>query len=282
MSPAFHKDLIVVDQTQLENMTQGELVELAKETNSKAVKAAKQTLLHAGQTGIILIALKDKLGHGKFMKMVEGLTDIGHRTATTYMMIARNYGSVSNLRGVRDAVRFIKDAASEPKEDAPALPIPSTPSTPQSPLPMGAVHQDAEIVEPLTEKETARLAELEAIIENGIRDCPEMFGGTSNTEPLVVDGTKPAPAPPKDEDEFITIRVSKLKDIIAEIDKGFAIIRAQETIIEEAVMAGDVKFVRKGEGIMDVYISAVSNAQCKIGRAIDRLEWNVPQNLRGI
>ena len=209
----FHKDLIVVDQTQLENMTQGELVELAKENNGKAIKAAKQTLIHAGQTGIVLIALKAKIPHGQFLKCVETLTEIPSRTAQTYMSIATKYATVAHLRGVRDAIRYIRESSSTAKRLAAyedpikTLPAPR-PST-------GAVIIDAEIVEPLTEKETARPAELEAIIENGIRDCPEMFDDADDIEPLVVDESKTEPAP-KEKNPIIKYGVSvinKTKDV---------------------------------------------------------------------
>ena len=46
-----HRDLDVCGVEKLQGMTRDELVALVKDTNSKATKAAKQTLLHVGQTG---------------------------------------------------------------------------------------------------------------------------------------------------------------------------------------------------------------------------------------
>jgi hypothetical protein len=167
----FHKDLIVVDHSRLDGMSQGELVELAKDINGKAIKAAKQTLIHAGQTGIVLIALKAKIPHGQFLKYVEHLTEIPARTAQTYMSIATNYATVAHLRGVRDAIRYIRESSGRANRLTAIESLPS-PAPRPSPVP---VILDAEIVEPLTEKESARLAELESRIESCISKAPAMF-----------------------------------------------------------------------------------------------------------
>jgi hypothetical protein len=139
---SFHKDLIVVDHSKLDGMSQSQLVELAKDINGKAIKAAKQTLIHAGQTGIVLLALKEKIPHGQFLKYVESLTEIPARTAQTYMSIAANYATVAHLRGVRDAIRFIREAAGNANRQT-ALESESPPAPRPSPAP---VTIDAEIV----------------------------------------------------------------------------------------------------------------------------------------
>ena len=149
---AFHRDVMIVDAAKLAGMSQSELVALAKETNTIAVKAAKQTLLHAGQTGFVLLAIKDKITHGMFMSSVESLTGIHHRTASNYMNIARHYGNVSNLRGVRDALHFIKDASAQSGRTEDGLSAPDArPTQPTNGLvPARAATIEAETVEPET------------------------------------------------------------------------------------------------------------------------------------
>ena len=110
---AYHKDLEVDMPAQklFFDLTEPELLARIATTNRLAVKTAKQSLVLIGQTGLGLLALKRRLGHGRFMKEVREKTDIEHRTAVNYMRIASNFGNVSNLRGVRDALKFISNAA---------------------------------------------------------------------------------------------------------------------------------------------------------------------------
>lgn len=149
---SFHKDLFVVAQSKLDAMTDSELTALAKETNGKSLQAAKQTLLHVAQTGLVLIAIKEKRGHGNFMSEISIRVGITQRTANNYMAIARHYRNFSNLKNVSDALRYIKAAASTargldeylyPPKIATPSPAPSRPT-----LSLGATYQDAEIVEP--------------------------------------------------------------------------------------------------------------------------------------
>ncbi len=136
-----HSDLVVVDPVKLADMSVADLMALAKETNSRATKAAKQTLVHVGQTGVVLIELKNRLPHGTFMLEVKCRTDIDHRTASNYMLIARHFGNVSNLRGVRDALRYIHDAATTAKRGG-------NPPPPAAPASRPAdIEVEAEIVE---------------------------------------------------------------------------------------------------------------------------------------
>ena len=181
-----HRDLDVCGVEKLQGMTRDELVALVKDTNSKATKAAKQTLLHVGQTGIALIYLKERMGHGKFMRYVECQTGISQRTANNYMAIARHYGNVSNLRGVSDALGYIRKASGNSvnlKEPLPwALPCKATTPTPPT-------YIEAEIAEP--DRPTADEAEDITAQALPAHDDPE-------PDALVVDGTKdrPVPAPP--------------------------------------------------------------------------------------
>jgi hypothetical protein len=170
----FHKDLIVVDHSRLDGMSQGELVELAKDINGKAIKAAKQTLIHAGQTGIVLIALKAKIPHGQFLKYVEHLTEIPPRTAQTYMSIATNYATVAHLRGVRDAIRYIRESSGRANKLT-AIESPPAPAPRPSPVP---VILDAEIVGP-----------------SAPAPAPAPAPQDDEPEPLVVDGEKPQRTP---------------------------------------------------------------------------------------
>jgi hypothetical protein len=145
-----HSDLVVVDPVKLADMAVADLMALAKETNGRATKAAKQTLVHVGQTGVVLIELKNRLPHGNFMIEVKHHLDIDHRTASNYMLIARHFGNVSNLRGVRDALRYISDAARMAKDrESPPPALPTTTVLPEPPAASPRLPQitlDAEIV----------------------------------------------------------------------------------------------------------------------------------------
>lgn len=172
----YHRDLFVVAQSKLDAMTESDLTELVKETNGKSVQAAKQTLLHVAQTGLVLIVLKEKKGHGRFMKEVERLTGIHHRTANNYMAIARQYRNVSKMKNVSDALRYLREVSTRAQRlDEGSSLAPSKPD-----LPLGATYQEAEIVEspsPVT---------IEAeIVESSISDAQD-----DEMEVMVVDGTK--------------------------------------------------------------------------------------------
>jgi hypothetical protein len=178
-----HRDLDVCGVEKLQGMTHDELVALVKDANSKATKAAKQTLLHVGQTGIALIYLKERMGHGKFMRYVECQTGISQRTANNYMAIARHYGNVSNLRGVSDALGYIRKASGNERASLPwALPCKASTPTPPTSI-------EAEIAEP--DRPTADEAKDITAQALPANDDPE-------PDALVVDGSKdrPAPAPP--------------------------------------------------------------------------------------
>jgi len=160
----FHKDLLVVDQSKLDVMSQRELVELAKDINGNAIRSAKQTLMYAGQTGFVLIALKEKIPRGRFLKYVEKLTEIPVRTAQTYMSIAVNYATVAHLGGVRDAIRFIRDASGRAKRLAGQSPAPSPQAT-YAPLVI-----EAEIVESSPEQIDD---EPEVVVVDGVAEATE-------------------------------------------------------------------------------------------------------------
>ena len=181
----WHKDLFPdSDQNKLAGMGVDGLIEVAKSANSKARNTAKQLLLHAGQSGMALIALKEICNHGTFGMHLHAV-GIEPRTAQNYMAIARKYETVSHLRGVTDALKFIKDAtisANKPDEDwtiqGGDFPLdlgqgekPAPPTPRPSPA---AVTIEAEIVpepqheepEPLVVEETSPAAEKK--IEDGI------------------------------------------------------------------------------------------------------------------
>jgi hypothetical protein len=147
----YHKDLESgISASKLHSMTLTELSAHIKESNGKAVKLAKQSLALVGQTGLALIALKEKLGHGRFMREVECQTGIHHRTATNYMKIADQYGNVSNLRGVRDALKYIGNAAkaataADESEFSSTAPLPECLTT--TPAPPLSVIVDADVVD---------------------------------------------------------------------------------------------------------------------------------------
>ena len=119
----WHKDLFPPGgEIKMLGMGENELIETVKRANGEAIKVAKMSLLHMGQAGLALIALKHAAGHGIFKMHLLGL-EIEPRTAQNYMMIARNYETVSHLRGVRDALQYIREAttrasAAQKEQDA--------------------------------------------------------------------------------------------------------------------------------------------------------------------
>jgi hypothetical protein len=163
---------------------------------------AHEGILHMVKAGELLAMLKKKLPHGQFIKMSTRETGLSRSTISRYMQIAANGARVRHLNSGRDAIDLITKLTS-PAPTA-AKRSAQAPASSKVSLPLGAVHLDAEIVEPeaqssppdepLTEKKTARLAELEAVIENATRRPPEVNKG-DEPEPLVVDGTKPESNP---------------------------------------------------------------------------------------
>jgi hypothetical protein len=191
-----HNDINVVGVEKLASMTQTELVGLVKDANSKATKAAKQTLLHVGQTGLALIYLKEKMGHGEFMRSVECITGISQRTANNYMAIARQYGNVSNLRGVSDALRYIREASGRAKEldeRDQARELPSKSITPPAPAPAPV---EVDIVPPSPAHRSPAPLVIDAeLVEPAAASPDEAEPDQDEAEPdaMVVDGTAPPP-----------------------------------------------------------------------------------------
>ena len=185
---------IIVSLTNYQEISLDDLRKDITSENLKARNTAKKSLEHVRTCGEMLIALKGRAPHGTFGFELKGLS-IEQRTANNYMRIASNWKHVSTLdHGVRDALKLLCRAENPiPSPAAPATPPPAPRAT------AAVVIVDAEIVEPdapaevttpqpvdeepetvvvdgtkpeaLTDKETARLTELEAIIEKGQADA---------------------------------------------------------------------------------------------------------------
>ena len=202
----------------------------------KVLKCIETAVSHAATCGEMLIEAKKRVPHGAWTKWIEDNTDLSHRTVSDYMTLGANSQRAANLGSIREALKLIAGEKAEERtrihsetyvpflgEELVAVKAEPSKAAPRQPP---AIILEAEIVEPAPEPQD------------------------DEHEVVVVDGTREAAPAPKDENEFISIRVSDLKQFIADIDKGFALIRFQESNIEEAVDAGKVKFTGNGEAIM--------------------------------
>ena len=130
--------------------------------HDRAIRSAKTTIDHATRCGNMLLAAKEKVQHGDWEQWIDANTTLSSRNAQRYMRIASKASSMTLLdggMGIAEALEMI-----------------STPTTlkvdqvekPRVSRDAASVTIEAEIVEPLTEKESAGLSELEESIENVI------------------------------------------------------------------------------------------------------------------
>jgi hypothetical protein len=198
-----------------------------------AIESGQNAVSAAVECGKLLVIEKEDCDHGEWLEWLQINFKGTPRTAQRFMRLANASASVA-LTGetLTDALASIstpKPPKPAVKHDAVILPRPDARKDRPAPATASrfadSVVIDAEIVqprspssieratrgtldmfrnpapapapqddEPLTEKESAWLAELEAIIENGISEHPEMFkDSTADIETLVVDGVKNEP-----------------------------------------------------------------------------------------
>jgi hypothetical protein len=127
--------------------------------HGRAIRSARTTIDHATRCGEMLIEAKARIQHGQWETWLEDHTQVSLRTSQRYMRLASNTTSVSLLdgdMGIAEALEMISTPTT-PKAAPAVKPKVEKPSV---------VTLEAEILEPLTEKESARLAELEAKIVN--------------------------------------------------------------------------------------------------------------------
>jgi hypothetical protein len=128
--------------------------------HDRAIRSAKTTIDHATRCGNMLLAAKEKVQHGEWEKWVDANTTLSSRNAQRYMRIASKASSMTLLEGGMGI--------------AEALEMISTPTTlkvdpsgkPKISRDAASVTIEAEVVEPMLEKESARPSELEESIEN--------------------------------------------------------------------------------------------------------------------
>lgn len=183
---------VVIRSAAYDSMSTCELKEDIIKENAKAISTAKKSLEHVRNCGEMLIALKEKAGHGQW-KFAPMELKMSQKTISNYMRIASNWQRVAVLdRGLKDALKVLAREESPPSKPSPtsssvrtssppavieAEAKPPASSTPKDALPLGATYEEAEIVElepgnaSLTTAETDRLAELEATIENKLEDA---------------------------------------------------------------------------------------------------------------
>jgi hypothetical protein len=83
-----------------------DLIQEANDHHNLAITAAKNTLVHARDSGIVLLELKERCQHGSLTKMIEdndGGLNMSMRTAQRYMQIAREYDSIVEEMGASRA-----------------------------------------------------------------------------------------------------------------------------------------------------------------------------------
>jgi len=76
-----------------------ELLQEANEHHNLAVKSAKASLIHARDAGELLVALKSKIKHGAFEKLIEEHGEMMPRTAQRYMQVFRDYPLIEETMG---------------------------------------------------------------------------------------------------------------------------------------------------------------------------------------
>lgn len=75
------------------------LLQEANEHHNLALKSAKSSLLHARDAGERLVAIKAKVKHGEFEKLIEEHGDMMPRTAQRYMQVFRDYPAIEETMG---------------------------------------------------------------------------------------------------------------------------------------------------------------------------------------
>lgn len=88
-----------------------DLKTLAEQINTREEEGVRSLLEHARAQGEDLIRAKKVAGHGGWLKWLEKNIDVDPRTAQRYMLIADKYDTVSHLKTMRDAFRFLSEGA---------------------------------------------------------------------------------------------------------------------------------------------------------------------------
>jgi rhodanese-related sulfurtransferase len=100
-----------------------ELTELASEINAEhaqADKSARKAVGHARRCGELLLAAKEKIGHGGFLAWLKDNCAVGERQAQNYMRVARNLVGKSEPGAdltIKEAARIADDHQSNSMPD---------------------------------------------------------------------------------------------------------------------------------------------------------------------
>lgn len=94
--------------------------------NTKARSMARKSLDHVRTCGEMLIAMKARVDHGLWIFELRSM-GIERKTASNYMRIAENWGTVSHLdHGVKDALKLLARADDPPPPAPRSSPAPVT------------------------------------------------------------------------------------------------------------------------------------------------------------
>jgi hypothetical protein len=143
-----------------------DLMDGIRAENTKARSMAQKSLDHVRTCGEMLIAMKARVAHGTWLFELRNI-GIERKTASNYMRIAENWGTVSHLnRGVKDALKLLARA------DDPPSPAPRPTPAP--------VTIEAEIVEPSPAPPVTPAPQVEvphAVVVDGTKDQPAKKSG---------------------------------------------------------------------------------------------------------
>jgi hypothetical protein len=194
-----------------QEMPLSDLKEGIRSENTKARGMARKSLEHVRTCGEMLIAMKARVEHGLWLFELRNI-GIERKTASNYMRVAMNWGTVSHLNhGVKDALKLLTRA------DDPPSPAP----TPSAPAPLVI---EAEIVEPKAQvSPPAAAINNDALFQQGLdslqKSLPEKQYHDLLEHALVIEEPEPVAleTSPATERELLTGAEIRIEDGISKL-----------------------------------------------------------------